>query len=132
MIESYLKRIAKDKAVYWPSPTPRADGSNQYGTPVEIDCFWKGSFQSIPDRDMREVSIKAQVYVLQDLDEQGMLYQGTLVSLTQAQQDDPRLVSRAYVITKFLKTPSLYKNEYNRMAIIAPETARIPPGIERS
>jgi len=132
MIERYIKRISKDKAVYWPSPTPREDGSNSYGAPIEINCFWKDGFQSIPDRDMREVSVKALIYVSQDLDEQGMLYKGRLQDLTAAEKADPRLVERAYEITKFVKTPSLHlRNQYNRQVYIAPEKSRIPPGIER-
>lgn len=132
MIERYIKRIAKQKAVYWSSPTPREDGSNQYAAPIEIDCLWKDSTQLIPDRDVKEVSVKALVYVFQDLDEQGMLFLGCLSNLTTDQKADPRKVQRAYEITRFVKTPSLYKaGEFNRQAYIAPETSRIPPGIER-
>lgn len=119
-------------AVYWSSPTPRQDGSSAYAAPVEIKCFWKDGSHLVADRDMKEVSIKAMVYVSQDLDEQGMLFLGVLTDLTTAQRADPRKISRAYEITQFLKTPSLYlKNQYNRCAIISPEKARIPPGIER-
>jgi hypothetical protein len=91
-----------------------------------------GGVQLIPDRDAREVSVKALVYVSQDLAEKGMLFEGKLSDLTTAEKADPRRVSRAYEITKFEKIPSLYKKgQYNRHAIIAPETSRIPPGIER-
>lgn len=130
MIEKYIKKISKYTAVYWAAPTSRADGSNQYATPVEIKCFWKGGTQFIPDRDALEVSAKAIVYVFEDLDEQGMLYLGKLTDLTTAQKADPRKVSRAYVINKFEKIPALTTG-YNRHAIIGPETSRIPPGIER-
>lgn len=132
MIDRYIKRISKHIAVYWSSPVPRPDGSNSYAAPIEIRCFWKGASQLIPDRDMKEISIKALVYVSQDLDEQGMLFLGKLSNLSTQEKADPRLVSRAYEITRFVKTPSLYMNgEYNRQAIIAPESSRIPPGIER-
>lgn len=132
MIEKYIKRISKQTAVYWAAPTPREDGSNSYDTPVEIKCLWKDTSQFSPDRDIREVFVKALVYVTQDLDEQGMLFLGTLADLTTAQKNDPRLVSRAYEITKFVKIPSLHlAGAFNRHAIIAPEKARISPGIER-
>jgi hypothetical protein len=132
MIEKYIKRVSRQTAVYWGSPTPREDGSNRYGTPVQIKCVWKDSTQLIPDRDMKEVSVKATVYVSQDLDEQGMLFLGCLADLTTSQKADPRLVNRAYEITRFIKTPSLYmRGEYSRVAIISPESSRIPPGIER-
>lgn len=130
-IERYIKRISQHTAVYWSTPVAAADGSNTYAAPVEISCFWKEGFRENPDRDMKIVSAKAVVYVSQDLDEQGMLFKGTLNDLTTAQKADPRKVSRAYTY-EFVKTPSLHlKGKYNRMAIIAPEKATIPRGIGR-
>lgn len=133
MIERYVKKIARHTAVYWGSPVARPDGSLSYGEPVEIKCFWREGYLSDPDRDIREISVKAQVYVLQDLDEGGMLMLGTLADLSAEAEADPRLIPRAYEITKFNKIPSIHVHgEYNRTAIIAPEIARIPPGIERT
>lgn len=125
MIEKYIKKISKHTAVYWGTPTSRADGSNSYGTPVEISCFWNEQSNMTYEEGGKTVHITAKVYVSQDLDEQGMLFLGTLADLTTAQENDPRKISRAYEITRFLKTPSLYKKtEYNRCAIIAPKSTK--------
>lgn len=125
MIERFLKRIAKHTAVYWGSPTPAEDGSNEYGDPIEINCFWNEQVKVASEKDGKVVAIQAMVYVTQDLAEQGMLMLGTLADLTTAQGDDPNRVSGAYEITKFIKTPSRYKfGEYNRCAIIAPSKAK--------
>lgn len=132
MIERYLRRIAKDTAVYWGSPTLRDDGTNQYAAPIEIKCLWKEGFISDPDRDIVSISIKAQIYVFRDLDQGGILWKGTLAQLSVQEKQDPREIEDAYEINIFKKIPSLYiRGEFNRYAIIAPEIARIPPGIER-
>ena len=133
MIERYLKRIAKDTAVYWGGTTMRADGTMGYGAPVEIPCLWKEGYLSDPDRDAQSITVKAQVYLLQDVAEGAMLFKGKLTDLTEDQKSDPRHIDDAYEITKFVKTPSLaIHGKFNRYAIIAPEISRIPPGIERS
>jgi hypothetical protein len=125
MIEKYIKRISKHTAVYWGSPTPAADGSNTFGTPEEIKCFWLNESGVTVEKDGKEVSVVATVYVSQDLDEQGMLYLGTLSELTTAQKTDPRRVSCAYEITRFRKDPSLYLNgKFSRRAFIAPRQTR--------
>ena len=124
-IEKYIKRIARHTAVYWASPTAAQDGSNTYGAPAEIKCFWKEQYDLFKDKDGREVAIKAKVYVFDDLDEQGMLFLGTLADLTTAQKNDPRKVSRAYEISSFVKTPSLYsKGQFNRCAVILPNVKK--------
>lgn len=119
-VESFIKRIAtRDTAVYWASPTPAADGSNTYGAPVEIDCFWKNASILATDKDGKEVFIEAEVHVAQDLVEQGMLFHGTLADLTAAQEADPKKVQRAYEIRIFKKTPSIQiRGKFNRVAML--------------
>lgn len=125
MIERYIKRISKDTAVYWASPTSRTDGSNAYATPVEISCFWLNETELTSTQDGKEVYIVAKVFVSQDLDEQGMLFQGCLSDLTAAQKADPRKVRRAYEIRRMSKLPSRHlKNAFNRCAMISPRLAR--------
>lgn len=125
MIEKFIKRISVHKAVYWGTPAAAADGSNTFGNPVEIDCFWKEESETWVDKDNREVFVTAKVYVTQDLDEEGMLYRGTLADLSAAQEADPRKVPEAYEITRFMTVPSLYlTNDFNRCAIISPRRAR--------
>lgn len=119
-IEAYIKKVAtRDTAVYWASPTMQAGGYNAFATPVEIDCFWVESTELVRTDDGREIMSKAKVYVTQDLDEQGMLFHGTLSDLTSSEKSDPREVAAAYEIMKFEKKPSLHiPNQYMRVAII--------------
>ncbi len=118
-IEAFMKRFCKNTAVYWSTPTSNNDGSNSYAAPVEISCFWREKLERLTDNNGDEVISKATVYILQDLDEQGMLFLGELTDLTQAQKDNPRTVARAYEVKRFLKTPSMYLNgEFNRRALL--------------
>lgn len=119
-IAAYLKRICKrDVAVYWGSPVSDEAGVLRYAAPIEIGCFWKDRMDTIRNKEGREFVSRAEVHVLQDLDESGMLFHGTLSELTNTQEDDPREVTRAYEIERFLKTPSLHlSNTFHRKAIL--------------
>lgn len=118
-IDRFLKKIAKDVAVYWGNPTVSGDGSNRYDDPIEIDVLWKGKEDLVRSLNAKEGVGRAVVYVTVDLDEQGMLYHGRLTDLTDAQKADPRKVKKAFEITRFFKVPSMYlQGQYNRMAYI--------------
>lgn len=118
-IESFIKRITKDTAVYWAAPVAATDGSNDFGTPVEIKCLWKHEAVMSKDNAGTEVLSTALIYVNEDLDEQGMLYHGSLADLTTAEKNDPSKVKNASVIRIFMKTPSLHiKNQHSRRAMI--------------
>lgn len=118
-VTAYLKRITNDTAVYWASPVPTADGSNSFADPIEIKCFWSNSTDLDLGKDGKDVYIQAKVHVVIDLDEQGMLFHGRLIDLTTIQRANPKKISRAYEIKRFLKIPSLsISNQFNRVAII--------------
>ena len=118
-IDAYMKKICNDTAVYWSTPVVDNFGAFTFTTPVEISCLWKGKVVLMRESDGREIVSKAKVYVIQDLDEHGMLFHGILDDLTSAQKSDPKTVSDAYEIKIFLKTPSIHlKNQFNRSAIL--------------
>lgn len=118
-IETYIKRICKDTAVYWGSPAFSSAGHPTFADPVEVECFWNAKIQLFRDDSGRETASRAEVFVTQDLDDHGMLYHGTLDDLTTAQKDDPRKVSTAYEIRRFIKKPSLHLSDnYMRKALL--------------
>lgn len=117
-LDAYMKRICRYKAVYWGNPTSDGYGSYTYDDPVEIDCFWMGESDVVRDDAGKELVVKASVYVLQDLDEQGYLWKGRLADLTTAQKSDPKKVDGAMPIIRFISTPSLRTEEYVRKALI--------------
>jgi hypothetical protein len=118
-IERYLKKVCFQTSVYWSTPTAGNDGSTTFATPVEIKSLWKEKKELIIDTHGKEVVSNSMIYVLQDLDENGMLFLGGLSDLTAAQKSDPRKVKNAYEIKKFIKTPSLHlKGQFSRIAKI--------------
>lgn len=115
MIETYMKRICRDDAVYWASPEPTSSGYMTYSDPREIKCRWISATEMIVLRTGREVTSLATIWVLEDLDEGGMLFHGKLDDLSADQKADPRKVPNAFEIRIPWKTPSLaMQDEYVR------------------
>ena len=125
-IAAFMSRLCKETAVYWGNPQDDGRGGFTYDDPVEIKCRWEDSSEVITmagqDRKSREIVSKAQVWVLQDVDEEGYLYLGTLDSsgaLTSAEEETPADVDGAYKILKFEKTPEHRRsNKFIRKAYL--------------
>lgn len=116
MIEANCKQIA----VYWGSPNETGDGGKTFADPIEIDCRWEDIKQVVLDAKGNEITSRALIFVLQDVDEEGMLYLGILDDLDSAEAEDPMSIDTAYVIKRFQKTPSLDGSGYLRKAYLTP------------
>ena len=108
-IISIISKNCKQTAVYWSSPVNDGYGGFTFAEPIEIKCRWEDKVQFIRMDDGNMQASRAIVYVLQELDEEGYLYLGTLADLDSADEDDPTIVSGAYNIKKFEKSPVLGK-----------------------
>lgn len=119
-VESFINRvILRDTAVYWDMTDSNPDGTVLYGQPIEIGCTWKKDIRRIKDFWEKEVASRAQIYVGIDLIEQGMLYHGKLVDLSEEEKATPSLIPNAFEIRRFQKTPSLYlPNKFMRKAYV--------------
>ena len=125
-IADFVSRLCEQDAVYWGNPQDNGYGGFTYDDPVEIKCRWEDSNEVISmagqDRKGRELVSKAQVWVVQDVDEEGYLYLGTLDStdaLSSAEEADPASVYGAYKILKFEKTPEHRRsNKFIRKAYL--------------
>ncbi|KKL76168.1 hypothetical protein LCGC14_2047610 [marine sediment metagenome] len=121
-----MSRLCNQTAVYWGNPQDDGYGTMTYDDPVEIKCRWQEHREVISvvgdDRKDRELVSKAQVWVVQDVDEEGYLYLGTLDStdaLSSAEEADPAVVDKAYKIRLFEKTPELrHSIKYIRKAYL--------------
>jgi hypothetical protein len=105
-IQSFIKRVCVQTAVYWGNP--RSDGYNTiYDEPVEIKCRWDGSTKLITDAKGNQIVAVAQVLVTQDLDIDGVLFLGTLMNLVDLDfdEEDPTPIPDAYKIKKLDKNP---------------------------
>ena len=119
-IADHISDICIHTAVYWGSPQNNGFGRMTYDDPVEISCFWIDEQETLIDNDGKEWVTKAKVFVLQDIDEQGVLYLGSLSGLTDSQKSDPvASLDKAREVKRFLKTPSLYDDDtYVRKVIL--------------
>jgi hypothetical protein len=81
-ITGLLARNCKQRAVYWGSPVEDGQGGKTFAAPVEIACRWEEMNQIVSDAKGSELTSRAVVYVLQDVDEEGFLYLGDLLDVT--------------------------------------------------
>ena len=119
-IADHISDICNQTAVYWDSPQNDGFGRMIYGAPVEVNCFWVDEQETMIDNDGKEWVTKAKVFVLQDLDEQGVLWLGTLSSLSDDEKTDPKAnLQKTQEIKRFIKTPSFYdEDSYVRKVIL--------------
>ena len=106
-IETFLARTCTQLCVYWGSPVNDGTGGFTFADPVELKCRWEETEQIVADKEGNTITSRALVYLLQDVDEEGMLYFGTLNNLDSDQEDNPISIEGAYYIKRFQKTPAL-------------------------
>lgn len=108
-IERFAKRVAKkDTAVYWgPTTSMNADGTPVFSTPVQINCVWINTSETVVSDTGEEFVSRATIVVIQDLVQEGILWHGALADLSTGEKADHRTVIGAYPIKVFRKTPSL-------------------------
>lgn len=122
-IEKVEQRFCVQSAVYWGNPQPDGYGGYTYDAPVELQppdngVRWekKGHIEFTEKGDV--ITSIAQVLVLQDLDELGYLYLGTLSDFESGfDTSNPLEIDEAYVIRRFDKIPMVRKtDEFVRIA----------------
>lgn len=106
-------RMMKKKCVYWAPGPPGDDGrptftDPKFSTPVELRCRWEDHEQIFIDIDGREQRSRARVYLDQNVQGKGLLYEGSLDSLTQP--TDPTSVN-AWEIKKIFREDTFRGNE---------------------
>lgn len=118
--------------VYWGSPNETGDGGKVFANPIEIACRWENINQVVSDAKGNEITSRALVFIGEDIDvdEEGMLFLGTLDDLEALYDDssgdssgvwyDPMSIDKAYIIKRFQKTPTLDGLGYLRKAYLTP------------
>jgi hypothetical protein len=124
-----LTRQCKQICVYWGSPVNDGYGGFTFPHPVEIKCRWEDMHQIVTDNKGNELTSRALVFVLQDVDEEGYLYLGTLESLYDNYATDssvgeivnPKDIPEAFIIKRFQKTPAMGSTtQFLRKAYLTP------------
>ena len=127
-IDNLLNRICEDTAVYWGTSNIIGPGNAMvFAAPIEIKCRWEDMTQLMMDAKGNRMTSRAVVFVLQDVDEEGMLFRGTLEDLYDRLEssagalDDPQEIDGAYFIKRFVKTPALSSTtSFVRSAYLTP------------
>lgn len=120
-ISELISKHCNQTAVYWGSPQDDGEGGKTFAAPVERACRWEDMHQIITDAKGTEMTSRALVFLTQDVDEEGMLYLGTLDDLDSADEENPMSVNEAYIIKRFQKTPSLGSTtDFLRKAYLTP------------
>jgi hypothetical protein len=113
-----MTKHCKQTCVYWGDPQNDGEGGWTFDAPVELLCRWEGKVQVVKDDDAKggEIECVAIVYLLQDVDEEGFLFLGTLDDLEATEDSsenssggwyNPLAVEGAYKIKQFEKMPAL-------------------------
>jgi hypothetical protein len=109
-IGDLLTRTLTQTAVYWGNPQEDGFGTKIWDDPVEILCRWEMKQQLVRGYDYKGNTFDyiGIIYVLQDVDIEGVLFLGTLDDLTDSEESNPVIPEDAYVIKQFEKIPALY------------------------
>lgn len=115
---SYLTDDHTGYAVYWGNPTPDGFGGFSWDAPVELSVRWEERTRQFLSSDGILSVSRAVIYLGQDVENDGVLWQGRLTDLSTAEKADPRTVSGAQGIRRFDKIPELDGSDYERVAYL--------------
>lgn len=113
---SLVKRVLREKAVYWPPLAPDRAGQPRSGTPVEIRCKWNERFEQRADS---QVSFQGRLAKSRILVDQQLAVGGHLLfgELTEDTPEDPK-TARASEIIGIDKERRIRVNEYQHIAYL--------------
>ena len=113
-IESFIKRVCVQTAVYWGNPVNDGYGNQTYDAPREIKCRWTDQPRNVFDNPRERIGeiliARSEILVVEDLSIGGWLYQGNLVDLEDSTNNyevpaNPKDIEDAYQIVSFDKIP---------------------------
>ena len=101
-------------AVYWAAPVKDGEGGFTWAAPVEIECRWNDTVETVLASDGKEFVSKSKVHVDQDVVRDGMLFLGCLDDLDSSEEADPITSDDAYKIRRIDKIPTVDGQEFFR------------------
>ena len=126
-LKSTLIRNCKQIAVYWGNPQNDGSGGFTYDSPVEIKCRWEDKQQLMgllgQDGEGERLLSRAVVFVLQDVDINGLLYLGELTDFDSSDLDNPHEVEgkNIFLIKRIESSSSLGSTtNFVRKAFLTP------------
>jgi len=114
-IETFINQVCKQIAVYWGNPVADGYGGYSYDDPEEIYCRWSDEKQLFEADDGTQQVSKAILYLVEDVDMNGLLYLGELDDLDTSEEDsdgawhspETNIETGLCIIKKFTKVPAL-------------------------
>ena len=106
-IYNMLIRRCKQTAIYWGNPVNDGYGKMTFDFGREIKCRWEDATRVVETKDGKEVISTSQIHVLENLDNEGLLYLGILEDLSVEEIADPYTIDGVAVILKMDKIPGL-------------------------
>lgn len=114
-IESFIRKICVQTAVYWGNPVPDGFGGMTYDIPVEIKVRWDENIKVVVDKEGKEITSPVTILSPEDLVEQGRLMLGTLEDVdfewipTDIEENTFEIVAREKIsmiksLTQFVRT----------------------------
>lgn len=103
---SILQDACTDPAVYW-APTGGTDeqGNPTYSEPVQIYTFWMDVNEVFTTPRGQQLTSKAKVFVLVDLETEGVLWHGRLANASSLTKPFDNVRPFAHEIQRFDKMP---------------------------
>jgi hypothetical protein len=80
-IESFIRKVCVQTAVYWGNPKPDGFGGMTFDYPIEVMVRWDFTQRAVLNQQGIEINCDASVLSPEDLEREGMLFLGTLDDL---------------------------------------------------
>jgi len=106
---SVIKKMRKQRAVWWERTTPDQYGVYSFAAPVEIACRWDDSGTEFRNGTGETEMSSATVYPDRVLKKGDKLMKGGMESGT---PDSPAELTHAYEIQRFDETPNMKATEF--------------------
>jgi len=125
-IQNFIGRRLNQTAVYWGNPQEDGYGGNLYDDPIEIACRWEDTQQIILMANGEELLSRAIVFTEHELEENALLFLGTLDDLFSSSGEssgdvDLTQIEGVHLIKRYEKTPSLRSDtDFLRKAYLTP------------
>ncbi len=114
---SFTEHNLRQKAVYWGAPIADGYGGFSWADPIEISCRWEDLVSTVIGKLGSATVSQSRVQVARDLEEEGMLFLGTLNDLDSGDFNDP-VSAGAFVIIRFDKIPNIKGTAFFRRAYL--------------
>lgn len=88
-IIKFIESICVQNAVYWAPPTFDGYGGSIFSAPMAIKCRWSDAPFIVKSKLGAMVIGSASVMVVDEVEEQGILWLGALADLTAEEKADP-------------------------------------------